>query len=155
MSRKALELQLADSRTQLIEAQRELELSTFLNKGVLQSNSEFKLRIAELEQENSVLRVAESRLARTEDKAELAERRAKEVLEEMRDKEAEWESAVRVEVEVREGLEVELESLREEVRGWREVGERIGGLMARSSTRGERSVRRTNAVAGPSRVSVA
>jgi len=53
----------------------ELELSTFLNKGVLQTNSEYKLRIVELERENAVLRVAESRLARTEDRLEAVEKK--------------------------------------------------------------------------------
>jgi hypothetical protein len=154
MSRKALGSQLSDARSHLAEAQRELELSTFLNKGVLQSNSEFKLRVAELEQENAVLRVAESRLARTEDKVELAERRAKSIAEELRDKEVEWSGRVRAEIEAREALEVEMETMRDEVKGWREVGERVGGLMARSNTRGDRGTRKTvNATAGPSRVS--
>ncbi|ORY33480.1 hypothetical protein BCR39DRAFT_303308 [Naematelia encephala] len=50
----------------------ELELSAFLNKGVLQTNSENKLRIAELQRENAVLRTAEARLSRTEDALETA-----------------------------------------------------------------------------------
>lgn len=48
----------------------ELELSTFLNKGILAANSEHKLRIAELEAENEVLRTAESKLASMEDELE-------------------------------------------------------------------------------------
>ena len=109
MSRKALEVQLS-------EAQRELELSTFLNKGVLQSNSEFKLRIAELEQENTVLRKAESRLAKTEDRAEAAEKRVKELVQQLRDKQEEWAEVMRLEAKSREGFERELRVLREEAR---------------------------------------
>lgn len=52
---------------QLTKARNELELSTFLNKGVLQTNSEQKLRIAELEVENDALRKAESLLTKTEE----------------------------------------------------------------------------------------
>lgn len=65
-----------DLHIQISTLKSELELSTFLNKGVLQTNSEYKLRIVELERENAVLRVAESRLARTEDRLEAAEQRA-------------------------------------------------------------------------------
>jgi chromosome segregation ATPase len=48
----------------------ELELSSFLNKGVLQTNTEHKLRIAELEAENEILRSTESKLAAAEDELE-------------------------------------------------------------------------------------
>lgn len=70
--------------SQLSTATHELELATFLNKGILQTNTEYKLRIAELESENIILRKAESRLAGTEDALEDAEKRIK-VLEEERD----------------------------------------------------------------------
>ena len=67
-----------DLLTQISQLKSELELSAFLNKGVLQTNSEYKLRIVELERENAVLRVAESRLARTEDRLEAAEEKVRE-----------------------------------------------------------------------------
>lgn len=62
-------LQLQDLVTKL---ENELELSKFLNKGVLQTNLEYKARIADLEYENDVLRKAESRLAATEEDLEQA-----------------------------------------------------------------------------------
>lgn len=55
--------------------QQELELSAFLNKGVLSSNQEQKIRIAELEAENAVLRTCESKLASLEDAFEKQEKR--------------------------------------------------------------------------------
>ncbi|WVN84914.1 uncharacterized protein L203_100050 [Cryptococcus depauperatus CBS 7841] len=58
---------IASLESQLSTANHELELATFLNKGILQTNTEYKLRIAELEGENIALRKAESRLAETED----------------------------------------------------------------------------------------
>ena len=79
----------------------ELELATFLNKGVLQTNSEYKVRIVELERENAVLRVAESRLARTEDRLAVAEKQLRERAE---SEALEWNRMIS-EVEVlREGL---------------------------------------------------
>lgn len=62
-------LQLQDLVAKL---ENELELSKFLNKGVLQTNLEYKARIADLEYENDVLRKAESRLAATEEDLERA-----------------------------------------------------------------------------------
>lgn len=58
-----------DKRTEatISKLQQELELSAFLNKGVLSSNQEQKVRIAELEGENAVLRTTESKLAALED----------------------------------------------------------------------------------------
>ncbi len=99
-----------DHQSQINSLKSELELSTFLNKGVLQSNSEYKLRIVELERENSVLRVAESRLARTEDRLEVAEKR--------------------VEKEVRERMRVEEDNvgLRGEIEVLKERVERMDGL---------------------------
>ena len=67
-----------DLQSQVATLQNEIELSTFLNKGVLQTNSEYKLKIVELERENAVLRVAESRLSRTEDRLEILEKRLRE-----------------------------------------------------------------------------
>lgn len=64
---------------QLSKARNELELSTFLNKGVLQTNSEQKLRIAELEVENAALRKAESLLANTEEERDDALQRVTEL----------------------------------------------------------------------------
>lgn len=69
---------------QLTTLRNELELSTFLNKGVLQSNSEYKLRIAELEAENTVLRKAESQLASTEDALEASEEQVKALNEDLK-----------------------------------------------------------------------
>ena len=69
----------------------ELELSTFLNKGVLQSNSELKLRIVELERENRTLRLAESALASAEDRLETAEKRVRQLEGELADRERELE----------------------------------------------------------------
>lgn len=55
------------AEAKLAKLQQELELSAFLNKGILQSNQEYKVRIAELEAENGVLRTCESKLAALED----------------------------------------------------------------------------------------
>jgi chromosome segregation ATPase len=63
------------SSRELTTLRTELELSTFLNKGILQSNAELKARIAELEAENAALRSSESQLSRTEDALEVAEKR--------------------------------------------------------------------------------
>lgn len=67
----------SDMQDALAKAQHELELSTFLNKGILQSNAEYKLRIAELEKQNILLRAAEKRLSSTEDALETCEQRLK------------------------------------------------------------------------------
>ena len=80
----------------------ELELATFLNKGVLLSNSEYKVRIVELERENAVLRVAESRLARTEDRLAVAEKQLRERAE---SEELEWNRMVLGTEVLRESLE--------------------------------------------------
>ena len=74
MARKSIDLQ-----TELSTLRNELELSTFLNKGVLQSNQEQKLRITELEAENEVLRKAEKKLSTTEDSLEQLHKRCKEI----------------------------------------------------------------------------
>jgi chromosome segregation ATPase len=66
-----------DLQTRISTLTTELELNTFLNKGILQTNSEHKIRIAELEQENAILRAAESRLAKTEDMLEDVQKKCK------------------------------------------------------------------------------
>ncbi|WVR00248.1 hypothetical protein IAU59_007390 [Kwoniella sp. CBS 9459] len=81
MSRAAI----ASLESQLSTATHELELATFLNKGILQTNTEYKLRIAELESENVILQKAESRLSKTEDKLEEVEKRLRAILAEKGD----------------------------------------------------------------------
>ena len=103
-----------DLHAQISTLTSELELSTFLNKGVLQTNSEYKIRIVELERENAVLRIAESRLARTEDRLEAAEKR----LREMDKAEREWEEEMQKELGLREVVERESDV-------WREKYERL------------------------------
>lgn len=88
----------------------ELELSTFLNKGILQSNNEYKLRIAELERENAVLRTAERTLTATEDALELSEKRVRELEREK----SSWEGRFRREEEARRAVERERDGLK----GW-------------------------------------
>ena len=80
MSRKPSRLE-----DQLLTARHELELATLLNKGVLHSLQENKITIGELQQENAVLRAAESRLAATEDALESAEKRVRELEREVRE----------------------------------------------------------------------
>ncbi|WVR07719.1 hypothetical protein IAU60_004761 [Kwoniella sp. DSM 27419] len=65
---------------ELASARHELQLAIFLNKGILQSNTEQSLRITELEAENAILRKAESRLSKTEDKLEEAEKELSEAI---------------------------------------------------------------------------
>ena len=72
-----------DLHSQVETLTSELELSTFLNKGILQSNSEYKLRITELERENAVLRAAERRLTATEDALESADKRCRDLTKEV------------------------------------------------------------------------
>lgn len=79
MSRKPSRLE-----DQLLTARHELELATLLNKGVLHSLQENKITIAELQQQNTVLRAAESRLSATEDALESAEKRVRELEREVR-----------------------------------------------------------------------
>ncbi|WRT70269.1 uncharacterized protein IL334_007264 [Kwoniella shivajii] len=91
MSRQSI----ASLESQLSSANHELELATFLNKGILQTNTEYKLRIAELEAENLILRKAESRLSRTEDKLEKSERDLEKVLSEKIDHENEKDGLIK------------------------------------------------------------
>ncbi|ORX40622.1 hypothetical protein BD324DRAFT_12054 [Kockovaella imperatae] len=70
------------TRDEVIQLRTELEYSAFLNKGVLQTNAEHKVRIAELESENQSLRRSEKQLSRVEDELEDAQKALKE-----------WESA--------------------------------------------------------------
>ncbi|KAK6909445.1 hypothetical protein I203_103463 [Kwoniella mangroviensis CBS 8507] len=60
--------------SQISSLKHELELATFLNKGILQTNTEYKLRIAELESENEILSKAESKLSKTEDELEVTQK---------------------------------------------------------------------------------
>jgi chromosome segregation ATPase len=120
---KELEARVASLRS-------ELELSAFLNKGVLQTNSELKLRIVELEQENAALRTAESRLARTEDKLEAAERRLEKREREWEISQAQWEEGLQRESELREGLEAERDEIRDEMEKWRFAWEGARKAMA-------------------------
>lgn len=120
---KELEARVASLRS-------ELELSAFLNKGVLQTNSELKLRIVELEQENAALRTAESRLARTEDKLEAAERRMEKREREWEIAQRQWEERLQRESELREGLEVERDEIRDEMEKWRFAWEGARKAMA-------------------------
>jgi len=75
-----------DFQTRLTTLTSELELSTFLNKGILQTNSENKIIIAELRQENAILRAAEAKLAETEDLLNEVEKKYK-ALEDVLEKE--------------------------------------------------------------------
>ncbi|OCF38338.1 hypothetical protein I317_07896 [Kwoniella heveanensis CBS 569] len=80
---------IANLESQLSSITHELELATFLNKGILQTNTEYKLRVAELESENAMLQKAETRLSKTEDRLEEAERRLRTFVVEREDWEVE------------------------------------------------------------------
>ncbi|WVF73059.1 hypothetical protein IAT40_007877 [Kwoniella sp. CBS 6097] len=82
---------IANLEAQLSSTTHELELATFLNKGILQTNTEYKLRIAELESENVILQKAESRLSQTEDKLEEVENKLRAILAEKGDWQVERE----------------------------------------------------------------
>lgn len=97
---------------QIATLRNELELSTFLNKGVLQSNSEYKLRIAELESENAVLRKAESRLADTEDELESAQKRIRQLESTLRAAEERRAAAIAREQDARVAAECERDRFR-------------------------------------------
>lgn len=84
-------LQLQDLVSKL---ENELELSKFLNKGVLQTNLEYKTRIADLEYENDVLRKAESRLAATEEDLEQAIAKAEALEERLVEEEGRTQAAL-------------------------------------------------------------
>ena len=62
------------AREEIAKLQSDLEYSAFLNKGVLQTNAEYKIRIAELEAENKALRRSERQLTRVEDEMESAQK---------------------------------------------------------------------------------
>lgn len=100
----------------------EINLLTFLNKGILQSNAEQKLRIAELEQENKVLNNVETRLAEKEDQLEAAQDKMRSDREKVRSKMKEYEGLLyqeraerAKEREGREKAEKELQSLRRQL----------------------------------------
>ncbi|WWC71977.1 uncharacterized protein I206_105936 [Kwoniella pini CBS 10737] len=81
MSRHTLNL----LENQLSTIKHELELATFLNKGILQTNTEYKLRIAELENENLILSKAESKLSTIEDELEETKKSFNKLLNEKND----------------------------------------------------------------------
>lgn len=89
MTKTALQLQ-----DHIARLESELELSKFLNKGVLQTNIEYKARIVDLEYENDVLRKAESRLASTEEQLEQAQARAEKLEERLIEEEGHTQAAL-------------------------------------------------------------
>ncbi|WVQ73031.1 hypothetical protein IAR50_002594 [Cryptococcus sp. DSM 104548] len=103
---------------QLSTTTHELELATFLNKGILQTNTEHKLRIAELESENSILRTAEGKLGDTED---LLEEREKEMDELRGEVERSEEQRERMEAEVEKERELRGRAERERDKAVREL----------------------------------
>jgi septal ring factor EnvC (AmiA/AmiB activator) len=128
----------AEMQKKIDDLTHELELGTYLNKGILQTNNEHKLRIAELERENAMLSMAEQKLASTEDALEEAERRLKELEEEQED----WEKRL-------SGLENERDDWKARcevmAKAWKSASETFDQAMAPPApqTRGEtsRSVR--------------
>ncbi|KAK8853180.1 hypothetical protein IAR55_003882 [Kwoniella newhampshirensis] len=142
--------------SQLSSTNHELELATFLNKGILQTNTEYKLRIAELESENIILRKAESRLAKTEDQLELFEKR----LEELEAEKEGWQEDMDEEIRRREGLERERDEW--EARYW-SLRDRLEGVLKQErvvnpsandkhvvETTDTQAVARTRRIAAPS-----
>ncbi|TYJ57100.1 hypothetical protein B9479_002201 [Cryptococcus floricola] len=93
---------LSSLEAQLSTATHELELATFLNKGILQTNTEYKLRIGELESENAILRTAEGKLGDMED---LLEEREKEMEELRAEVERGEEQRERMEADVGQAIE--------------------------------------------------
>ncbi len=87
--------------------QKELELSTFLNKGVLQSNEEQKIRIIELEKQNKALLIAEGQLSTTEDELEAVRKELKDLQDTARKSQRSWQNDMQVEVKAREKAEDE------------------------------------------------
>lgn len=114
---------------QLASLRNELELSTFLNKGVLQSNAEHKLRIAELEAENATLRTAESKLAATEDALEAAEQRIADLEEAKRRLAERREAALAREVGLRRAAEEERDVWKGRFAALAGAAERARGLL--------------------------
>ncbi|KAL1412720.1 hypothetical protein Q8F55_000467 [Vanrija albida] len=121
---------------QLAALRNELELSTFLNKGVLQSNAEHKLRIAELEAENGALRAAESRLAATEDALEAAEARLTALEEAKRRLGERRDAALSREVGLRRAAEGERDAWRRHCEALADVVGRAGALLAEAAAAG-------------------
>ena len=70
-----------DLKRQIRALANELQLSTYINKGAISESSDLKVRVADLERQNTALRAAESRLTATEEKLEDRE-------EEIQEKEA-------------------------------------------------------------------
>lgn len=67
-----------DLERQLHDLSKELELSTFINKGAIFENREMKVQLADLKAENAVLRTTEKRLTETEAMLETCQQRLKE-----------------------------------------------------------------------------
>jgi DNA repair exonuclease SbcCD ATPase subunit len=137
-----------DLQTQISTLTQELELSTFLNKGILTTNSEHKVRIAELETENAALRAAERRLTATEDALEEAEKKC-------RAHERErilWEREVEKERQGRVGVEKELEEVKGRLEDleayWRGMRDGFDARLRHEEKRGESSTTRTGGAKG-------
>lgn len=128
-----------DLQAQISTLTQELELSTFLNKGILTTNSEHKVRIAELETENAALRAAERRLTATEDALEEAEKKCRAYERER----IAWEREVEKERQARVGVEKELEDAKGRLEDldayWRSVREGLDARFGYGEKKGESS----------------
>jgi len=129
----------SDLQAQVSTLTQELELSTFLNKGILTTNSEHKVRIAELETENAALRAAERRLTATEDALEEAEKKCRAYERER----IAWEREVEKERQARVGVEKELEEAKGRLEDldayWRSVREGLDARLGYGEKKGESS----------------
>jgi septal ring factor EnvC (AmiA/AmiB activator) len=67
-----------DLKKQVRVLAHELQLSTYINKGAISESTDLKVRVAELERQNTALRAAETRLTATEEKLEEQEEEIKE-----------------------------------------------------------------------------
>ena len=102
--------------SRVAELQTQLEYSAFMTKGVLQTNTELRLQIAELEQQNAALHVAESRLSDVEDQLEEVENRLREKeaeLLEWKKQKSDHRKELRVEVQARKAAERERDEWKE------------------------------------------
>ena len=128
MSREALQAEIRRLNS-------DLEHLQFFNKGVLQTNDEYKITIAELRKENDALRAAESQLSEVEERLEETEK----ALAEREVERREWakerkvlRDEVRKETALREKAEARLEGLRTAllegnfVRGYQAICSELG-----------------------------